>query len=95
MDGLASAVADTMLCRETWNLHRLDREEVAQKMNVKEATVASYIIKALTTDPELAYDVDRLRALLKGMIIPNFQKPLVDQLLQQSSMPAEAEESMF
>lgn len=95
IDGLASADADTMICRETWSLHGLDREEVAQKMNVKEATVASYIIKALTTDPELAYDVDRLRALLKGIIIPNFQKPLVNQLLHQSSTPAEADDSMF
>lgn len=52
-------------------------------MNVKESTVASYIIKALITDPELEYDVERLRALLKGMVIPNFQKPQVEQLLME------------
>ncbi|KAK9898105.1 hypothetical protein P389DRAFT_65742 [Cystobasidium minutum MCA 4210] len=68
---------------ETWSLQELERDEVAQRMNVKESTVASYIIKALITDPELEYDVERLRALLKGMVIPNFQKPQVEQLLME------------
>ena len=52
-------------------------------MNVKESTVTNYILKALISDPELEYDVGRLRTLLKGMVIPNFQKAQVEQLLME------------
>lgn len=38
-------------------------------MGIKEATISSYVLKALHKDPEYAFDPDRLRTLMKDTIM--------------------------
>lgn len=84
-----------MLCsREKWWADKLDRGEIAEQMGVKPMTVVTYIIKALCTDTDLPYDKDRLRELIKDMIIRNDQREGLDALLaQEESVTAEETDS--
>lgn len=69
--------------RETWYTEELGRDEIAKKMNIKPASVTSYIIKALLLDPDLPYDAQRLRDLVQDVYVSQENKKRVQDLLAQ------------
>lgn len=71
-------------------MENLDRDQIAAEMGVKPATVAGYIIKALTIDADLPYDASRLQELIKGIIIRNDQMDALQELLAIEEAPSEA-----
>jgi antitoxin component of RelBE/YafQ-DinJ toxin-antitoxin module len=63
----------------------MDRDQVAEAMNVKPGTVASYIIKALALNSELPFDADRLHELAQGVFLRDDEKALLADLLRQEA----------